>query len=161
MENVSHATAKWMRNQAKIITQGNSAPSKLPSNTFLLLFERFDFFTVILLIKTWANAHFVWFCAVFHQWSSLCSFGVTWRAAHHFKALKPNEKKKEEKRRGKINILVILVIGIPWFLDKKKNFFCISIKHFASSSKAKNLAFGWWKQLWLRTNGYWEINVRH
>ena len=143
-ENVSHATAKWMRNQAKIITQGNSAPSKLPSNTFLRLFERFDFFTVILLIKTCANARFVWFCAVFHQWSSLCSFGVTWRAAHHFKALKPNEKKKEEKRRGKINILVILVIGNSMiFRQKKICFFCISIKHFASSSKAKNLAFGW------------------
>ena len=155
-------TAKWMQNQAKIITQGNSAPSKLPSNTFLRLFERFDFFTVILLIKTCANARFVWFCAVFHQWSSLCSFGVTWRAAHHFKALKPNEKKKEEKRRGKINILVILVIGIPWFLATKFCFrFRILIKDFASSTKANHLAFWWWKRLWLRLNALCAMNVSY
>ena len=119
LENVSHATAKWMRNQAKIITQGNSAPSKLPSNTFLRLFERFDFFTVILLIKTCANARFVWFCAVFHQWSSLCSFGVTWRAAHHFKALETRKRKKERKKRQKINMTVILVIEEPCFFATK------------------------------------------
>jgi len=108
-------------------------------------FDRFLRGSIFLLSfynKNMRKHSFVWFCAVFHQWSSLCSFGITWRVAHHFKARKVRTQKKERKYRKRCDTVVILMIKLMLFFATKFCFrFRISIKDFASSTKANYLAF--------------------
>ena len=49
---------------------------------------------------------------IFHQWTSPCSLGVTWRVTHHFKARKVKTQKKWKKERKKCDAIVILTIKL-------------------------------------------------